>query len=271
MKRIEVDERTFNQFESYRDGEDETRALGRLIRYSTRKQEEEAGRLAVVMLEAHWFDLDDNPGQASNAPFLEGVCRLVRNVKSYRLNFYDADSFGHALEAVATIAEARIVLYIGAHGSQGRVAAANVTSLMKKVAAFSQKKKVEGIVLSSCLAGGNSLAMAEALKGGSHWIFGYRTAVGFLGSVQLESTILATLAAADADCSADEEKVIKVFGNALRCFNPHWEIGDGRFPQLLDAFRLFTRGKYMKTAVEHSQQAVDHAWPQLGPAGQRTP
>jgi hypothetical protein len=271
MKRIEVDERTFSQFEAFRGNENDTRALGRLMRFSAQRQQEEAGRLAVVLLEAHWFDFDDNPGQASNAPFLEGVCRLASNTRSYRLNFYDADSFSHALEAVATVAEPRIILYIGAHGSKSRIAAANATTLMKKVADFSQKKKIEGILLSSCLAGGHDAAMAEALRGGSNWIFGYRTEIDFLGSVQVEAAILAELAAADAGFSDSEDKVIKAFGNALRCFNPHWTIGGTRYPHLLDAFRLVTRGKYMKNAADHSQEVVDHAWPQPAPAVQRAP
>lgn len=271
MKRIEVEERIFNQFEAYRGDEDETRALGRLIRFSAQRKQEEAERLAVVILEAHWFDFDDNPGQASNAPFLEGVCRLASHTRSYRLNFYDANSFAHALDAVATVAEPRIILYIGAHGSKARIAAANATTLMRKVAEFSTKKKIEGILLSSCLAGGHDPAMAEALKGGSNWIFGYRTEVDFLGSVQVESAILAELAGADACFSDNEDDVVKVFGNALRCFNPLWQIGGARYPHLLDTFRLITRGKYMKTSVDQSQKVIDHAWPQPAPAVQRKP
>ncbi|WP_323144859.1 hypothetical protein [Massilia phyllosphaerae] len=272
MNRIDIDDKTFRQFEDYRADEDGSRALGRLIRFSAKKQQEEAERLAIVILEAHWFDLDDNPGQASNAPFLEGVCRLADNAKSYRLNFYDANSFGHALDAIATISETRIILYIGAHGSKAKVAAAHATTLMKKVADFSRKKKkIEGIVLSSCLAGGHDPAMVEALSGSSNWIFGYRTAVDFLGSIQVESAILAHLAAAGPGFSHSEEDVVEVFGNALHCFNPHWEIGMKQYPRLVDAFRLITRGKHMKNVTDRSQGVIDCAWPQPAPPVQRQP
>ncbi|QNA88135.1 hypothetical protein G4G28_05850 [Massilia sp. Dwa41.01b] len=261
MKRIEVDEKAFDGFEDYRGKDDASRALGRLVRYADRKQEEEADRIALVMLEDHWFDFNDNPGQASNAPFLEGVCRLYKNIRSYRLNFYDADSFGHALAAVATLPESRIVLYIGAHGSKGRIGAANSSNLMKKVAEFSRKKKIEGILLSSCFAAGHDGAMQEALKGGSNWIFGYRTAVDFLGSVQVEAAILAQMADTGAGFSDTGDDVVAAVGKALGCFNPAWEIGEEPCLTLRQAFRLLVRGKHMKTVVDYTQDAADKAWP----------
>lgn len=262
MKRIEVDEKVFHQFEEHRGKDDASRSLGQLVRYAGKKQQEEADRIALVILEDHWFDFNDCPGQASNAPFLEGVCRLYKNTRSYRLNFYDADSFGHALEAVATLPENRIVLYIGAHGSKGKVGAAHSTTLMKKVAEFSRKKKVEGILLSSCFAAGHDGAMQEALKGGSNWIFGYRTAVDFLGSVQVEAAILAHMAATGAGFSDTESAVVEAFGEALRCFNPAWKMGEDPHPTLRQAFRLVVRGKHMKTAVDYTLDAAGHAWPQ---------
>ena len=266
MKRIEVEEKVFGQFEDYRGKDDANRALGRLVRVADQKQKEDADRIALVILEGHWFDFDDCPGQASNAPFLDGVCRLYKNTRSYRLNFYDADSFGHALEAVATLPETRIVLYIGAHGSKGKVGTAHSTNLMKKVAEFSRKKKVEGILLSSCFAASHDGAMQEALKGGSNWIFGYRTAVDFLGSVQVEAAILAQMAATSTDFSDTESAVVEAIGEALRCFNPAWEMGEDPHPTLRQAFRLVVRGKHMKTAVDYTLDAAGHAWPQPAPA-----
>lgn len=266
MKRIEVDERVFGQFEDYRGKDDANRALGRLVRVADQKQKEDDDRIALVILEDHWRGFDECPGQASNAPFLEGVCRLYKNIRSYRLNFYDADSFGHALEAVATVPESRIVLYIGAHGSKRKVGAAHSTTLMKKVAEFSRKKKVEGILLSSCFAAGHDGAMQEALKGGSNWIFGYRTAVDFLGSVQVEATILAQMAATGAGFSDTELAVVEAFGDALRCFNQDWEIGEDPHLTLRQAFRLVLRGKHMKTPGDYTLDAANHAWPQPAPA-----
>jgi hypothetical protein len=260
MKRIEVEERVFQQFEEYRGSEEDTRALGRLIRLSAQARQERQERIALVILEDRWFDFDENPGQASNAPFLEGVCRLVDTLKSYRLNFYDADSFGHALDAAASVPEQRIVLYIGAHGSKGSVGGARTSTLMKKIADFSRKRKVEGIILSSCSACGHDPAMIEALKGGSHWIFGYTSNVDFLGSVQVEAAILERLSAAKPEIVENEEKLVKVFAEALSCFNPKWKFGSAPFPTLDTAIRLITRGKHMKTPVDHTAEVLKQAW-----------
>jgi hypothetical protein len=260
MKRIEVEERVFQQFEEYRGNDEDSRALGRLIRSSDRTKKEQEERIAVVILEDHWFSFEDNPGQASNAPFLEGVCRLVNNLKSYRLNFYDAASFAHALEAVATVPEQRIILYVGAHGSKCRVGGAPAINLMKQVAAFSRKRKIEGILLSACLAGGHDPALVEALKGGSNWIFGYTSEVDFLGSVQVEAAILEQLSYTGPRVAEDAEEVVEVFAKALACFNPKWKIGTAPFPALEQAIRLVTRGKRMQNAVDHTAEVIKKAW-----------
>jgi hypothetical protein len=260
MKRIEVEERIFNQFEEYRGKEEHSRALGRLIRQSEHRAQVLAEKIAVVILEDHWFSFGDNPGQASNAPFLEGVCRLVNNLKSYRLNFYDSASFDCALEAVLTVPEQRIILYIAAHGSKCMIGAANSKNLMKKVAEFSRKRKVEGILLSSCMAGGHDPAMIEALKGGANWIFGYTSKVDFLGSVQVEAAILERLACAGPLDSENEEKTVEIFAKALNCFNPKWIIGSVPLPTLEQSIRLITRGKRMQNPVDKTAEVIKEAW-----------
>lgn len=260
MKRIEVEEKVFNQFEEYRGKDEGSRALGRLIRQSDQQEKVQGERIAVVILEDHWFSFEENPGQASNAPFLEGVCRLVNNLKSYRLNFYDAASFGHALDAALTVPEQRIILYIGAHGSKGMIGAAHAKNLMTKVAEFSRKRKIEGVLLSSCTAGLNDATMREALKGGTNWIFGYTSSVDFLGSIQVEAAILEQLAYANRLASEDEEKIVEVFAKALNCFNPKWEIGTDPFPTLEQSIRLITRGKRMQNPVDHTAEVIKKAW-----------
>lgn len=256
MKRIAVEQRVFDAFEDYRGGDEETRALGRLLRTSAR----EADRIAFVMLEDHWLDLKVNPAQASNAPFLEGVCRLVDNLRSYRLNFYDAGSLRLALQAMASVPEQRVILYIGAHGTGCKVGRAHAMTVMKIVADFSSRKKIEGVFLSSCSVGGNDAALIEAFKGGAHWLFAYKSNVDFLGSVQVEAAILEQLSYAGPETVENEDKLAKVFGKALHCFNPDWEIGSAPYPALRDAVRLVTRGKNKKTPIENTKKMLDHAW-----------
>jgi hypothetical protein len=265
MKRLEIEEGAYTQFETYRGEDDQSKTLRQLVRLGKRQREEQDERIALVILEGVWDDFDDNPGQRSNAPFLEGVCRSVDSIRSYRLNFYDAASFAAALEKAVTVPEKRILLYIGAHGSKTRLGSANATNLMKKVAEFSRdKRKIEGIILSSCLVAGHDPALIASLKGGTHWIFGYTSSVDFLGSIRLETAILEQVWLAQHDYAQDEDKIVEVFAKALGSFNPVWKIGgDGTVP-LWQSVRLVTRGKHMKTAAEYTDELLDQAWPDIG-------
>lgn len=260
MKRIEVNERAFGQFEEYRGREDDSRALSRLIRLAEQRDADESEKIALVILEGHWFSLKENAGQASNAPFLEGVCRLVDNLKSYRLNFYDAGSFQHALDAVADIREKRIILYIGAHGSKCMIADANAKNLMKKVANFSSKRKIEGVLLSSCLAAGHDDSMFEAFKGKTNWLFGYQSSVDFLGSVQVEAALLEQASEMSADDVEDVDKVVAKFSKALNCFNPKWKIGSEPRVTLDQSIRLVMRGKHMKLPQDYTPALIKASW-----------
>lgn len=260
MKRIEVNERVFGLFEEYRGREDDSRALGRLMRLAEQCEADESEKIALVILEAHWFSLKENTGQASNAPFFEGVCRYVDNLKSYRLNFYDADSFQHALDAVADIREQRIILYIGAHGSKCMIAAAHARSLMKKVAEFSSKRKIEGVLLSSCLAAGHDESMFEAFKGRTNWLFGYQSSVDFLGSAQVEAALLERASEMSATDAEDVVKVVTKFAKALNCFNPKWRIGSEPRVTLDQSIRLVMRGKHMKLPQDYTPALIKAAW-----------
>lgn len=261
MKRIEVDEQTFQKFVSNRREADDSLALGRLMRTADKVRKQEESRIALVILEDHWFSFKEKPGQASNAPFLEGVCRMVDNLRSYRLNFYDANSLGHALDAASTVPENRVILYVGAHGSQCRIGAANATNLMKKIAEFSRgTKKIEGILLSSCLAAAHDPSMLEAMKGGTNWLFGYQSSVDFLGSVQVEAAILRKVSALSAEDVEDEDKVIEAVAEALKCFNPDWEIGSEPRETLAQSIRLVTRGKHIKNPSDSTSDVIRKAW-----------
>lgn len=102
--------------------------------------------------------------------------------------------------------------------------------------------------------------MIEALKGRSNWVFGYTSNVNSLGSVQVEAAILEQLSAAEPETVENEKELIKLFAKALACFNPKWELGSAPRATLDSAIRLVTRGKHMKTPVDHTADVVKQAW-----------
>lgn len=262
MKRIEVDEDVYGRFQKFQDGRDESKVLDKLITYGRQRRRSEDEKIALVILEGIWYDFSSNPGHASNAPFLEGVCRVVNTMRSYRLNFYDAESFTKALEWALTVPEKRIILYIGEHGSAKKIGNAHAVTLMKKVAELSRdRSKIEGVILSSCSVGGHDNALEAGLKGGAHWVFGYTSAVDFIGSAQVESSILAAIAGSGSDYIDDEHRIAKVFAEGLKRFNPDWAMGSGKQPELEHTVRLVVRGKNKKTVCEATRVMTQLAWP----------
>ena len=143
------------------------------------------------------------------------------------------------MEWAVTVPEKRIILYIGEHGSTKKIGNSHALTLMKKVAEMSRDcSKIEGVILSSCLVGSHDDALEAGLKGGAHWVFGYTRSVDFIGSAQVESSILATIARSGSDYVDDEHQIAALFAEGLKRFNPDWTIGDGAKPELRNAVRL---------------------------------
>jgi hypothetical protein len=262
MKRIEVDEEVFGRFEKFQRDADPSAVLDELITEGRRRRKSDEEGIALVILEGVWFDFARNPGHASNAPFLEGVCRLVDTVRSYRLNFYDANSFAKALERAVSVPEQRIILYIGEHGSERKIGSAHALTLMNEVAKRSRKsRKIEGVILSSCMVGGHDDALEAVLKGGANWVFGYTSSVDFIGSAQVESAILHTITQYRAGYADTEDGIVEVFADALQRFNPDWKIGNDGKLQLARSVRLVVRGKHKQTVQDKTTAMTGKAWP----------
>lgn len=262
MKPIKVEDRTFDHFERFRKDASDSKAINELIALGTRHARSRREQIALVILEDTWYAYDDNPGQASNAPFLEGLCRFVDTARCYRLNFYDANSFELALQKAVSVSELRIVLYIGAHGTKGKIGNANAASLMKKLADFSKnKRKIEGVILSACSAGGHDPSVIAALNGSINWIFGYNSNVDFIGSIQVETSILGAILTAPLEYTDTDEKIITEFSNALSCFNPYWKIGSAPRHELWQSVRLATRAKHKRNPTDCTDAMLQEAWP----------
>jgi hypothetical protein len=262
MKRIEVDEDVFGRFEKFQRDADPSAVLDKLITEGRRRRKSDEEGIALVILEGVWFDLARNPGHASNAPFLEGVCRLVDTVRSYRLNFYDANSFAKALERAVSVPEQRIILYIGEHGSKRKIGSAHALTLMNEVAKHAQKDgKIEGVILSSCMVGSHDDALKAVLKGGANWVFGYTSSVDFIGSAQVESAIVHSVTQCRAVYADTEDGIVKAFAGALKRFNPEWKIGSGAKPQLAHTVRLVVRAKHKQTVQDKTAAMTGKAWP----------
>ncbi|MCX9157804.1 hypothetical protein OPU71_16900 [Niveibacterium sp. 24ML] len=226
-KRLEVSELAYDEFVKYANGEPHSRALRRLAKNANTELDEKSSRVALIILEDLWWDLDANPSQASSAPFFEGIERLCENIKSYRFNFYDSSSFSKALERALTVSEERIVLYVAAHGTQKKVGGASGMTLLSKIREQGiNDKRLEGVIVSSCTFGGNDEAIAKLFEGRINWFYGYRTSVDWLGSLLLETALLECLAYKDHSYIESEEGIGDLFSEATRPFDLNWEMGE---------------------------------------------
>lgn len=251
MKRIEVDEAAYEAFMDLQ-GDDPSRKLKNLVKLGWEKQDE----VALVVLEDQLVDLDFHRGQPSVAPFFEGLTRFFRGVRVYRLNFYDAASFTQAIEKAMAVTEERVILYVGAHGTKGRIASANARTIASRIA-DQGKDKLEGIILSSCEAGAGADTLEKMLEGRANWVFGYTNGVNILSSMLLETAILRQVLDAERDYVGKQETIVDIFVEGLRCFSADWHFGDA---SIQSSVRLLVRPKYKHKPIDVTADLVRQAW-----------
>lgn len=251
MKRIDIDERAYEGFHQL-PGSDNSRKLRKLVELGERQREE----IALVVLEDLLFQFGDNRGQASVAPFFEGLSRFFDHVRIYRLNFYDAGSFALALEKAMSVTESRIVLYIGAHGSKGRIANANARTIAAQIAKTA-KDKLEGVILSACETGASDETLEKVLEGRANWVFGYSNSVHILSSMLLETAVLRQVFGAAPDYIETQQGIVDTFAKGLRCFSPCWHFGDDDMPM---SVRLQVRPKQKQKSTNATLDLVQEAW-----------
>jgi len=249
---------------NYAKGRDHSTLVQKLLKDDTERKSALSEKIGLVIFEDIWWDLDKNPRQASSLPFLDGLARYMDKLTAYRFNFYDTASFEEALTRALKVKEKRVILYIGAHGSYSTIGGARLKTLLDKLREKSKNdKKIEGVILSSCLAGGNEEAMSKAFGGGTHWLFGYNASVDWLGSVLIETTIIENLCRNEQDYCDSSQKMVDLFKDALGRFNPNWKIAadvkNNEVP-LKSAISFWVRPKGAKLPRNLSGELTDAAW-----------
>jgi hypothetical protein len=127
-KQILLHEKVHSDLLNYAKGSDPSTLVRRLLKDATKLKSALSEKIGLVILEDSWFDLNENPGQASSGPFLDGLARYIDKLTTYRFNFYDTASFEKALKRALTVREEKVILYIGAHGSHSAIGGARLKS-----------------------------------------------------------------------------------------------------------------------------------------------
>lgn len=214
---------------------------------------------ALLLLESPWWTPRSNPTRASSLPFFQGLERLHDHFNIYYSTFYDTHSFESALSHDLTHThETRQILYIGAHGTESRIANGRASTILEKVALHGGK--IEGVIVSSCLVGAReSNLWAPVLINKTRWIFAYRHSVNWLDSLLIELALLEALALAEKGYADDRGALLETFANALAKFNPLLPLGSAGEP-LMDCICLMQRAKHKRNPENLTTALVKQTW-----------
>lgn len=214
---------------------------------------------ALLLLESPWWTPKSNPTRASSLPFFQGLERLHDHFNIYYSTFYDTQSFESALaQDLIHTHEKRQILYIGAHGTESRIANGRASTILEKVALHGDK--IEGVIVSSCLVGAReSNLWAPILINRTRWVFAYRHSVNWLDSLFIELALLEALALAEEGYADDRDALLQTFANALAKLNPQLPLGSNGEP-LVDCICLMQRAKHKRNPENLTSALVDLTW-----------
>lgn len=214
---------------------------------------------ALLLLESPWWTPKNNPSRASALPFFQGIERLHDYFNIYYSTFYDTPGFVAALsQDLMHTHEERQILYIGAHGTESQIANGRAGTILEKTAHYG--KKIEGVIVSSCLVGArDSNLWAPLLINKTRWVFAYRHTVHWLDSVLIEMALLEALALADEGYADDQDALLATFAAALAKFNPLLPLGVHGEP-LEDCICLMQRAKYKHYPENLTDALIELAW-----------
>lgn len=225
---------------------------------------------ALIILEQPWWDLAENPEQASVLPFLQGLDRVLPKVRTYHATFFDLASFDSALQHLASVKEENAIIYIASHGCGGRIGGVNLSKMLERIGEYSKSWNIEGCLLGACEVGGRSDVMKAAMVGSRMaWVAGYGVSVGWLPSTLLDLNILYTMSQLREKDLCEADQIEAAFGEALSLFNGNFFIGakvkgdtvtDER---LRDSFTLITKPRGSGHRPSDSTfTTAEAAWPE---------
>lgn len=224
---------------------------------------------ALIILEQPWWDLGENPEQASVLPFLQGLDRLLPKVRVYHATFFDLASFDRALKHLASVKEDNAIVYVACHGGGGRIGGVNLSKMLERLGAYSKSWNIEGCLLGACEVGGRSDVMKASMVGSRMaWLAGYGVSVGWLPSTLVDVNILSAMSRLSEKDLSDGASIEAAFSHALSLFNSDFSIGTKEKKEdvteecLRNSFTLITKPRGSgHRPVDSSLVVAEVAWP----------
>jgi hypothetical protein len=211
---------------------------------------------AIFVLESPW-ELDaGDANRTSVMPFIEGIGKYAGDVEVFHANFYDRSSFKKALNCLAKTRYENAVIYIAAHGSKSTIGGVKTHDMLDDIGEIAKQLNVTGLLLGSCLAGGDTSKMEAYTEGTNlRWCGGYSASVSWLEGTLLDCSILARMLDLDEVEFDDLDFIVDALAEAVAPFSKSFGIGEKskkqkRLDQSIEFVVQATgRGKVAKTVT----------------------
>ena len=181
---------------------------------------------AILVLEAPWEMDSEDSNRTSVLPFVEGVAKFAGDTEVYLANFYDKSSFGKALDCLCKTKFLNTIVYIAAHGYEGKVQGIKLLEALSAVASKSKAYNITGVLLGSCYVGENVTTMQACIEDSNlRWCVGYSSSSYWLSGTMIDTAILAKMSQLDDDEFKSRDLIVNYFAEALSPFSLTFPVG----------------------------------------------
>jgi hypothetical protein len=220
-------------------------------------------RRAIFVLESPWQLDAGDANRTSVLPFIEGIGKYAGDTEVFHANFYDKSSFKQALKCLAKTQYESAVVYVAAHGNESEIGGVKTRELLSEIGKHARSLNLTGVLLGSCLAGGDTERMEKCTEGTNiRWCGGYSASISWLEGTLLDCAILSQMLALDEEDFEEVDKMVDAIAQAVAPFSKTFGIGSGRWPASLEQSIEFVvqatgKGKTPKTVTSEIFDAWD--------------
>jgi hypothetical protein len=182
---------------------------------------------AIIVLESPW-ELDAaDANRSSVLPFIDGIAKLTGDTDVLHANFYDASSLLLAAKCLAKSRHRNAIVYVAAHGSDGRVGNVKLLNVFSAIQVFAEQCNITGVLLGSCY-GGESITKLQVGIEASHlrWCASYASSSSWLQGTMVDCAILESMLDLPVAAYKRGDKMIERLAEAISPFSPTYPIGE---------------------------------------------
>lgn len=182
---------------------------------------------AIMILESPW-ELDATDANRSTVlPFIEGVAKLSGDTDVLHANFYDESSLLSAANCLAKSRHRNAIVYIAAHGGNGKVGSVELLSVLAAIQVFAKQSNITGVLIGSCYGGQCSTKLEAGIEGSQlRWCASYASSASWLQGTMIDCAILESMIDLPKAAYKSRDKMIERLARAVSPFSSTYPIGE---------------------------------------------